>query len=82
MYYLNYLSGASAIYWEQSLANQWILPGPGKHPIQLSPFGRTTEDFQAFVDRLGDRGEPITPVGVLLPERIGGEARKLLEGAA
>jgi hypothetical protein len=66
MYYLNYLSGASAIYWEQSLANQWILPGPGKHPIQLSPFGRGTEDFQAFVDRLPDRGEPMTPIGILL----------------
>jgi hypothetical protein len=66
MYYQNYLGGASAIYWEQSLINQWLLPGPGKHPIGLSPFGRTTEDFQAFVDRLGDRGEPITPIGVLL----------------
>jgi hypothetical protein len=66
MYYLNYLGGASAIYWEQSLGNQWMLPGPGKHPIQLSPFGRATEDFQAFVDRLPDRGEPYTPIGVLL----------------
>ena len=61
MYYLNYLGGASAIYWEQGLGNQWILPGPGTHPIQLSPFGRATEDFQAFVDRLPDRGEPYTP---------------------
>ena len=51
MYYLNYLGGASAIYWEQGLGNQWMLPGPGKHPVQLSPFGRATEDFQAFVDR-------------------------------
>ena len=66
MYYLNYLGGASAIYWEQSLDNQWMLPGPGTHPIQLSPFGRATEDFQAFVDRLPDRGEPFTPVGILL----------------
>jgi hypothetical protein len=66
MYYLNYLGGASAIYWEQSLANQWILPGPGTHPIQLSPFGRGTEDFQAFVRRLPDRGEPLTPVALLL----------------
>ncbi len=66
MYYLNYLGGASAIYWEQSLANQWILPGPGKHPIDLSPYGRATQEFQAFVDRLPDRGEPYTPVGVLL----------------
>ncbi len=66
MYYLNYLSGASAIYWEQNLANQWILPGPGTHPIELSPFGRGTEDFQAFVSRLPDRGEPLAPVALLL----------------
>lgn len=66
LYYLNYLGGASAIYWEQSLGNQWILPGPGNHPIQLSPFGRATEDFMAFVDRLPDRGEPYTPIGLLL----------------
>src|SRR5213076_1855908 len=66
LYYLNYLGGASAVYWEQSLANQWILPGPGKHPIELSPFGRATEDFQAFVDRLPDRGEPYTPIAFLL----------------
>jgi hypothetical protein len=66
MYYLNYLGGASAIYWEQGLTNQYILPGPGTHPVQLSPFGRATEDFMAFVDRLPDRGEPYTPMGVLL----------------
>jgi len=66
LYYLNYLSGASAIYWEQSLTNQWIKPGPGNHPVQLSPFGRATEDFQAFVDRLPDRGESYTPIAFLL----------------
>src|SRR5262249_9018757 len=66
MYYLNYLGGASAIFWEQSLGNQWILPGPGKHPIQLSPFGRATEDFQSFVTRLPDRGEPCAPIALLL----------------
>jgi hypothetical protein len=66
LYYLNHLSGASAIFWEQGLANQWILPGPGKHPIQLSPFGRATEDFLAFADRLPDRGEPLAPVALLL----------------
>ncbi|HEY7315889.1 MAG TPA: hypothetical protein VH643_41550 [Gemmataceae bacterium] len=73
MYYLNYLGGASAIYWEQSLANQWILPGPGTHPIQLSPFGRATEDFQAFVSRLPDRGEPIAPIALLLSHAHGYE---------
>lgn len=66
LYYLNYLGGASAIYWEQNLTNQFILPGPGTHPVQLSPFGRATEDFQAFADRLPDRGEPLTPVALLL----------------
>ena len=73
MYYVNYLGGAAAIFWEQSLENQWILPGPGKHPIQLSPFGRATEDFQAFVSRLPDRGEPITPVAFLLSHAHGYE---------
>lgn len=66
LYYLNYLGGASAIFWEQGLGNQWFLPGPGQHPIQLSPFGRATEEFQAFVDRLPDRGEPYTPIAILL----------------
>ncbi len=66
MYYLNYLSGVAATFWEQGLGNQWMQPGPGTHPIQLSPFGRATEEFQAFASRLPDRGEPIAPVGVLL----------------
>jgi hypothetical protein len=66
LYYLNYLGGASAIFWEQGLSNQWILPGPGTHPVQLSPFGRATEDFQAFVDCLPDRGKPVAPVALLL----------------
>jgi hypothetical protein len=66
LYYMNFLGGAAAIFWEQGLTNQWILPGPGTHPIQLSPFGRATEDFQAFVDRLPDRGEPLTPIAILL----------------
>ncbi len=73
MYYLNYLGGASAIYWEQSLENQWMLPGPGTHPVQLSPFGRCTEEFHAFVDRLPDRGEPVTPIAFLLSHAHGYE---------
>jgi hypothetical protein len=73
LYYLNYLGGASAIFWEQSLTNQWLLPGPGTHPIQLSPFGRATEDFHAFVNRLPDRGEPCTPVALLLSHAHGYE---------
>jgi hypothetical protein len=66
MYYLNHLGGSSAVFWEQGLGNQWMIPGPGKHPVQLSPFGRATEDFLAFAERLPDRGEPVAPVGILL----------------
>jgi hypothetical protein len=66
LYYLNYLGGASAIYWEQNLVNQYMKPGPGTHPIQLSPFGRATEDFMAFASALPDRGDPLTPFAVLL----------------
>jgi hypothetical protein len=82
LYYLNYLGGASAIYWEQNLTNQYILPGPGTHPIQLSPFGRATEDFQAFTTRLPDRGEPYAPVALLLGyghgyERVNNECKML-----
>jgi hypothetical protein len=73
LYYLNYLAGASAVFWEQGLENQWILPGPGTHPVQLSPFGRATEDFMDFVGRLPDRGEPYTPVAVLLSHAHGYE---------
>jgi hypothetical protein len=73
LYYLNYLGGASAVFWEQGLGNQWILPGPGKHPVQLSPFGRATEDFMDFVRRLPDRGEPCTPVALLLGHAHGYE---------
>jgi hypothetical protein len=73
MYYLNHLSGASAIFWEQGLGNQWMIPGPGKHPIQLSPFGRATEDFLGFAGRLPDRGEPVTPIGILLSHGHGYE---------
>lgn len=66
LYYLNYLGGASAIFWEQSLINQFFKPGPGDHPVQLTPFGRATVDFLSFVDRLPDRGEPYAPVAFLL----------------
>ncbi|MSR33040.1 MAG: hypothetical protein EXR99_16245 [Gemmataceae bacterium] len=66
LYYLNYLGGASAIFWEQGLGNQFMLPGPGAHPVQLSPFGRATEEFLATVDRIPNRGEPFTPIALLL----------------
>jgi hypothetical protein len=35
MYYLNDLGGASVVLRGRSLANQWMLPGQGTHPIQL-----------------------------------------------
>jgi hypothetical protein len=73
LYYLNYLGGASAIFWEQGLTNQWILPGPGSHPVQFSPFGRATADFHDFVSRLPDRGEPHTPIALLLSHAHGYE---------
>jgi hypothetical protein len=73
LYYLNYLGGASAVYWEQSLSNQFIKPGPGEHPIELSPFGRGTDDFMEFVKRLPDRGEPYTPIAFLLSRAHGYE---------
>ncbi len=73
LYYMNYLGGASAIYWEQNLTNQYLLPGPGTHPIGLSPFGRATEDFQSFVTRTPDRGEPYTPIALLLSSGHGYE---------
>lgn len=72
LYYMNYFGGASAVYWEQNLENQWLKPGPpnpstgAPHPIQLSPFGRATEEFQACVDRVPDRGEPLAPIGILM----------------
>ena len=41
----------SALFWEQGLGNLFMMPGPGTHPVSLSPMGRATVDFQAFVDR-------------------------------
>lgn len=73
LYHLNYTGGASAVYWEQNLVNQWILPGPGTHPIQLSPFGRGTDDFMKLIRKFPDPGEPITPVAFLLSHAHGYE---------
>ncbi len=73
LYHLQYTGGASAIYWEQNLTNQWILPGPGTHPIQLSPFGRGTEDFMDLVKNGPAPGEPVSPVAILLSHAHGWE---------
>lgn len=43
-----------------------MMPGPGLHPVGLSPFGRATVDFLAFVENLPDRGEAFTPIAILL----------------
>ena len=64
-YYLYYMSGASAIYLEQGF-DQFFKPGPGEHPFQLNPLGRITEEFVRFAAKHPDRGEPYTPIAVLL----------------
>ena len=64
-YYLYYMSGASAIYLEQGF-DQFFKPGPGEHSFQLNPLGRITEEFVRFAGRHPDRGEPYTPIAVLL----------------
>lgn len=64
-YYLYYMSGASAIYLEQGF-DQFFKPGPGDHPFQLNPLGRITEEFVRFAEKHPDRGEPYTPLAVLL----------------
>ena len=64
-YYLYYMSGAAAIYLEQGF-DQFFKPGPGEHPFQLNPLGRITEEFVRFAEKHPDRGEPHTPIAVLL----------------
>lgn len=64
-YYLYYMSGASAIYLEQGF-DQFFKPGPGDHPFQLNPLGRITDEFVRFAERHPDRGEPYTPLALLL----------------
>ncbi len=64
-YYLYYMSGASAIYLEQGF-DQFFKPGPGEHPFQLNPLGRITEEFVRFAEKHPDRGEPYTPIALLL----------------
>ncbi|MBV8856789.1 MAG: hypothetical protein JOZ02_07670 [Acidobacteria bacterium] len=64
-YYLYYMSGASAVYLEQGF-DQFFQPGPGEHPFQLNPLGRITEEFVRFAQEHTDRGEPYTPLALLL----------------
>ena len=64
-YYLNYMSGASAIYLEQGF-DQFFKPGPGQHALQLNPLGRITGEFMRFAEKHPDRGEPYTPIAFLL----------------
>jgi hypothetical protein len=71
-YYLYYMSGASAIYLEQGF-DQFFKPGPGDHSFQLNPLGRITEEFVRFAEKHSDRGEPYTPLAVLLDPAHGWE---------
>ena len=64
-YYLYYMGGASAVYFEQGF-DQFFKPGPGEHPLQLNPLGRITEEFMSFAERHPERGVPYTPVAFLL----------------
>jgi len=64
-YYLFYMGGASAIYLEQGF-DQFFVPGPGTHPLQLNPLGRITDEFMRFAERHPDRGTPYTPIAFLL----------------
>ncbi|HEY6120711.1 MAG TPA: hypothetical protein VIV66_12185 [Pyrinomonadaceae bacterium] len=65
IYYLYYMSGASAIYLEQGF-DQFFKPGPGEHPFQLNPLGRITDEFMRFAAKHPNRGTPYTPIAFLL----------------
>lgn len=64
-YYAAYMAGAAAVYLEQGF-DQYFIPSPGEPRVQLSPFGRITDEFMRFAERHPDRGLPYTPVAFLL----------------
>jgi hypothetical protein len=64
-YYAAYMAGAAAVYLEQGF-DQYFIPSPGPPVVQLSPFGRITDEFQRFAERHPDRGVPYTPIAFLL----------------
>jgi hypothetical protein len=63
--FLEWLGGAGAIYFEQGY-DQFFQPGPGAHPVELTPIGRVTDAFLRFASAHVDRGEPVAPVALLL----------------
>ncbi|HEV7402786.1 MAG TPA: hypothetical protein VGO11_07675 [Chthoniobacteraceae bacterium] len=64
-YYAAYMAGAAAVYLEQGF-DQYFIPSPGEPRVQLSPFGRITDEFMRFAERHPDRGVPYTPIAFLL----------------
>lgn len=64
-YYAAYMAGAAAVYLEQGF-DQYFIPSPGPPVVQLSPFGRITDEFMRFAERHPDRGIPYTPIAFLL----------------
>ncbi len=64
-YYSAYMAGAAGIYLEQGF-DQYFIPSPGDERVQLSPFGRVTDEFIRFAERHPDRGVPYTPIAFLL----------------
>lgn len=64
-YYSAYMAGAAGIYLEQGF-DQYFVPSPGDERVQLSPFGRITDEFIRFAERHPDRGVPYTPIAFLL----------------
>ncbi len=64
-YFAAYMAGAAAVYLEQGF-DQYFIPSPGETRVQLSPFGRITDEFMRFAERHPDRGVPYTPIAFLL----------------
>lgn len=64
-YYSAYMAGAAAIYLEQGF-DQYFIASPGDERVELSPFGRITDEFVRFAERHPDRGTPYTPIAFLL----------------
>jgi hypothetical protein len=79
-YLAAYMAGAAGVYLEQG-HDQFFIPSPGKNPIQLSPFGRITEELIQLAEKHPDRGVPYTPIAFLLDEGHGLHAQETDSGA-
>ena len=64
-YFAAYMAGAASVYLEQGF-DQYFIPSPGPPKVQLSPFGRITDEFMRFAEKHPDRGVPYTPIAFLL----------------